>query len=410
MFDQLREAAFSVADSVTSVFSPKGEGAIKKISFDEESAQNIQVTEPSLFWASVMSAPIWEQKIEAARKQLLLESKKMRACHGCNVNGVEVELLHGRFCSENFHKVGMGITLLHAVKSSNYELVKLVRDLSLSTSASHQGYLSPDYLIRAALLAVEHGSYEIVLSFGFEWLTGIMDVDHLSESYEKVYLLYVQKVLERVFAYSYTSSDDELKNLSNIDELLSSLLPTRAKSREVFNKLQPAIDSYLQRNLLHIVGCGEGTHRVRQLLINEYGILFHPRNRPPDSNQVMTGLAEKILREGKGIFEVRQRLWLRSAMNELPIKRFVLGLLVMMKQEIMLERRPFGEKLILRRQLSEATSTIVILPKRSEEIWGGLLRWKKGLGCCPRREERFDPDGDNSAMESLLPGMGESGF
>jgi hypothetical protein len=411
MFDQLREAAFSVAGSVTSVLSSKAEGAIKKTSYDEESAQNIQVKEPSLFWASVMSAPIWEQKKEAARQQLKLESKEMRLCHGCNASGVEI--VHGRFCGENSHKVGMGITLLHAVKASNYELVNLVRDLSLSTSPSYQGYLSPEYLIRAALLAVEHGSYDIVLLFGFEWLTGITDVAYLSENHEKAYLRYVQKVLERVFSVSSIVSDDEgedeVKNLGNINLLLSCLLPTKAKNREIFRKFQPAIDTHLQQNLLRIVGCGVSTYKIRQLLINDYGILFHPRVRPADSDNVMTDLAAKILEEGKEFFEVRQRRWLRSAMTERSIHQFVLKLLVKMKGEIMAERRPFGEKLIIRCNLSEATGTAVILPTRSEEFWNSIIRCKKALGCCPRisRRERLDSEEDGSAMESLLAGMDE---
>ena len=127
----------------------------------------------------------------------------------------------------------------------------------------------------------------------------------------------------------------------------------------------------------------------------------------------MERLAEKILREGKEFFEVRQRKWLRAAMGERPIRLFVVKLLVTMKEEIMAERRSFGEKLIMRRNLSSATNTTVIQPKRSEEIWGGLLRFRNRLSCCPRasRTERFDPDEDGSLMNSpLLPGMEESDF
>ena len=62
MFSQIRALAGSVVDSVTSAFSPAQENnQPNSTSFEELSAPDVEIPEPSLFWASILNAPIWEQ-------------------------------------------------------------------------------------------------------------------------------------------------------------------------------------------------------------------------------------------------------------------------------------------------------------------------------------------------------------
>ncbi|MEC7030624.1 MAG: hypothetical protein VXW87_03055 [Pseudomonadota bacterium] len=457
MFDQLLD----MGNAVLSFVGISQEAGSSEPQQPEQRAEQaiaqlnqVPIPEISTSWNPIIKSAIWDNHSDGARNQLFKESRYMHFCEECGQSGIvadkkanpEEELVHKKRCSDYFRRAGMGPTLIIAVEHDKLELIDLIKELSISepstksrrAPSSKACLLTQKLLLRAALLAAEKGRYNVIMKFGFLWLEKIaLESGHLSDKNVVLYGQFVMTVLKKVFMYQQPpncSIDEELSNLEYVEDLLAVMLPRPTMNRYFYDKLMLSFDENFKNELLFIVGAGQDTRDIRDILVNDYGILFSPipSKLPPggDSLKVINELAEKIIKDNIGRYHIRHRKWLRDAITRggkvgamnsqgeqvVPIKIFVLSLLRTLKKEIMSEVGvSYADKLQKRYSVAEVTMTQnlpIIYPTKSEELWNRVLRVQKLFRCCPcpnlPRVSRRKPAADTDAEEVLLPN--ESSF
>lgn len=459
MFDQLRDMGAAVLSFVgisQEANSNQPQQPEQRAAQAIAQLNQVPLPEISTFWKPIMEDSIWENHYEVARNQLFKESRFMHFCEECGQSGIVADkkanpedvLDHKNRCSEYFRRAGMGPTLIIAVEKEKLELIDLIKELSTSkppttsrrTSSSGTCLLTHKLFLRAASLAAEKGRYDVIMKFGFLWLEkDALASGHLADKNVVLYGQFVMTVLKKVFMYQQSPNqfiDDDLSNHEYIEDLLAVMLPKPRENPYFHDKLMLSFDENFKNELLFIVGAGQDTYIIRDILVNDYGILFSPvPSKLPkggDSLKVINELAEKIIKDNIGRYHNRHRKWLRDAITRgskvgamnsqgeqvLPIKSFLLSLLRILKQEIMSEVGvSYADKLQKRYSVAEVTMTQnlpIIYPTKSEELWNRVLRVKKLFRCCPcpcpklPRVSMLKPVSDTDAEEVLLPN--ESSF
>jgi hypothetical protein len=299
-------------------------------------------------WENQVKHPVWSS--DAANIFLDQMAENMLECDVCKVLSDLSQPVHkSRLCSGRFVESGIAEALRISVREKHVPSIELIK-----TKSTQEGKkIIPRLFLEVAQQAFNTGFYDVIMQFGWQWLYSLSNYEHLSESVKKSYVIYAFRVIEEMYIpIAGAEKNNMLHNISNIEEVLRALLPSRDQNGERWRDLIPFIDTL---DVLGLVGCANRGRRVRQFLVQRYGVLWRPQFELVQLQMdKIVGAAEYVLFEKLGMYSTREKIWLRTVTNNSALRLRITAIVEELTVDIMRREISAVQRIYLRQSLSRA--------------------------------------------------------
>lgn len=300
------------------------------------------------FWLEVIRHPDWDSQAEKAESLLIQCHEDLLYCADCEKLSRESQPSHESvFCQGVFRSGGIGYLLFASVNQSHLQSIGLIKQLT----TQHKSSLTPEAFLKAAMLAVDKGDCATLLLFNWHWFCVISEVFSVAHSDQKMYARYVSMVIKNM-----CDRVNQSLNITNAREVLVELLPSMRRNYRQWEALMDSLDDI---DLLSIVGTTPQSQSLRQILVEDYQVLWKPGIAiPPNVMQIIACEAQYILWIKLGKYTNRDINWFRRLIRNVSLLQYITQAAESLVIDIM--ARPIGinRKILYRFSLSSALPSI----------------------------------------------------